>query len=229
MRSAKSIGRIIGILLFVQLVGLTVPFILLLPITTSGFLENAAGIAFQIRAAVILLFANSALTIGIAIWAFPVFREYSHRMALWLLALSIIWFTMQAADNAHILSMMSLSGQYAEGGALSAELFQTLGAMVRSTRRWMHYTELLVIDAWFFVFYSLLFRSALVPRALAVFGLIAVIIHTTGIPLPVFLGYASVPLMGFSLALSHLAVGTWLIAKGFKEGLLVPNSDPNFE
>jgi hypothetical protein len=217
MRSAKSTGRIIGLLLFVQLVGLTLAFILLMPITTSAFLENAAGIAFQIRVAVFLLFANGALTVGIAIAAFPVLREYSYRMALWLLAFSIIWFSMQAVDNIHILSMLSLSQQYAQGGASKAELFGALATALRSTRRWAHYTELLVIDSWFFVFYGLLFRLSLVPRALAGFGVIMVIIHATGITLPVFLGYSIVPLMAYSLALSYLAMGTWLVVKGFEE------------
>lgn len=216
MRPAKSVGRIIGMLLFVQLVGLTLPFILLMPITTTGFLENAAGLAFQIRVAVLLLFANGALAIGIAIAAFPVLRD-GYRMALWFLALSVIWFSMQAVDNAHILSMLSLSQRYAEGGASNAELFGALGALARSSRRWAHYTELLVIDTWFFVFYGLLFRLALVPRPLAGFGLIMVIVHAAGITLPMFIGYSSVPPLGFSLALSHLALGSWLVAKGFDE------------
>lgn len=215
--SAKSMGRIIGMLLFAQLVGLTLGFILLLPITTSTFLENAAGVAFQIRLAVLLLFASSALTMGISIAGFPVLREYSYRMALWFVAFSIIWFTMQAVDNVHILSMLSLSQQYTGGGASNAELVGALATVLRSTRRWAHYTELLVIDCWFLVFYGLLFRSSLVPRMLAGFGLIMVIIHFAAIPLPVFLGYNSVLVLAYSMALSYLAVGGWLIVKGFEE------------
>jgi Domain of unknown function (DUF4386) len=218
MRTAKSTGRIIGILLFIQLVGLSLPFILLMPATTSGFLENAAGLSFQIKVAVFHLFANGAVTIGIAIAAFPVLRQYGYRMALWFLALSVIWFSMQAVDNAHIMSMLSLSRQYAEGGASNVELFQMLGAVLRSTRRWVHYTELLVIGAWIFVLYSFLYRFALVPRALAAFGMITVIIHATGITFPMFLDYPSVQVLGVSLALSHIALASWLVAKGFKEG-----------
>ncbi len=217
MKSAKSVGRIIGMLLFVQLVGLILPFILLLPITTSSFLENAAGVASQIKVAVFLLFANSTLTIGIAIVGFQAFREYSYRMALWLLAFSVIWFSMQAVDNAHILSILSLSQQYAQEGTSNAGLFGVIGAAARSTRIWAHYTELLVIDIWFFVFYSMLFRFALVPRALAGFGLIMVIVHTTAITLPKFIGYSSVPALGVALAVSHLALGAWLVVKGFGE------------
>ena len=218
MRTAKNIGRIIGMLLFVQLVGLGLGFILLMPITTSDFLENAAGVSFQIKVAVFLLFANGALTIGIAIAAFPVFRAYSYSMALWFLAFSIVWFSMQAIDNIHILSMLSLSQQYTQGGASNPELFAALATAVRSTRRWAHYTELLVIDAWFFVFYISLFRFALVPRVLAGFGMIMVIVHTTGITLPVLAGYSSVLVMAYSMTLSYLALGTWLVVKGFNEG-----------
>lgn len=217
MRSAKSMGRIIVTLFLVQLVGLSLPFILLMPATTSGFLENAAGDSLQIKVAVFLLFANGALTIGITVAAFQVFRESSYKMALGFLALSVIWFSMQAVDNAHILSMLSLSQQYVQGGPSNAELFGALGALARSTRRWVHYTELLVIDTWFFVFYGLLFRLSLVPRMLAGFGLVMVVVHTTAITLPMFLGYSSVPSLGFSLALSHLALGTWLVVKGFGE------------
>jgi hypothetical protein len=218
MNSARGVGRLIGILLFVQLAGLIVPFILLMPITTPEFLENAAWIAFQIKFAVFHLFVNGAVTIAIAIAAFPLFSEYSSRMSLWFFAVSILWFAMQAVDNAHIMGMLSLSQQYADGGAANAELFQALGGVARSTRRWVHYTEMLVIDAWFFLFYGLLFRFTLVPRALAAFGLIAVIVHLIAIPLPMFMGYKSVmPMLGASLALSHLAVGIWLLVKGFNE------------
>ena len=226
MKSAKSTGRLIGVLLLVQLAGLIVPFVLLHPLTTGprDFLANAAGASLQIKVAVFLLFANCALTIGIAIAAWPVFRQYSQAMALWLLAASVIMFALQAVDNAHILSMLSLSRQYAEAGGPD-ELFQTLAAAVGSARRWAHFTELLVIDCWIFLLYSVLYRFALVPRALAAFGLLTVMLHFTGIPLPGFLGYSIVTLMGVPMALSHIGLALWLMAKGFSERL--PSQAPS--
>jgi hypothetical protein len=136
-------------------------------------------------------------------------------MALWFLALSVIWFSMQAVDNAHILSMLSLSQHYAQGGASNAELFGALAELAGSSRVWAHYTELLVIEIWFFVFYGLLFRFSLVPRPLAGFGFIMVMVHAAGITLPMFLGYGRMLVLAYSLALSHLAVGSWLVVKGF--------------
>jgi len=218
MRSAKSVGRIIGMLLLVQLAGLIVPFVLLHPLTSGprDFLANAAGASLQIKVAVFLLFANCAITIGIAIAAWPVFRQYSSAMALLLVAVSVIMFSLQAVDNAHVLSMLSLSQQYAQAGG-PEELFQALAAVVGSARKWAHYSELLVIDAWIFLLYSLLYRFTLVPRALAAFGLITVMLHFTGITLPLFLGYRSVTLMGATMAVSHLALVLWLITRGFEE------------
>lgn len=218
MRYAKSTGRIIGLLLFVQLAGLIVPFVLLRPLTTDpqNYLANAAGYSFQIKVAVFLLFANCALTIGITIAAFRVFRQYSEATTLWLFAASVIMFLLQAVDNVHLLSMLSLSRQYATAGG-PVELFQTLAAAVGSTRRWAHFTELLVIDCWIFLLYSVLYRFRLVPRSLAAFGLITVVLHFTGIPLPGFLGYGIVTLMGVPMALSHTVLAVWLLTRGFEE------------
>jgi hypothetical protein len=216
MRSAKSMGRIIGALLVLQLAGLMVPFILLHPLLAPpSFLENAAAVSFQIKVAVFLLFANCALTIGISIGAFQIFRQYSYPMALWLVAVSIIMFLAQAVDNIHLLSMVSLSQEYAKTGVSHPELFQPVAIAMGATRKWSHYTELLVIDGWMFMFYGLLWRSAIVPRTLAVFGLLTVALHITGITLPLWLSYHSVTLMGVPLAFSHIALALWLLVKGF--------------
>jgi hypothetical protein len=230
MRSAKGADRIIGVLLLIQLAGLMVPFILLLPITsgTTEFLATATQIPVQIKLAVFLLFANCALTIGISIAAFPVFRQYSHSLALLLVAVSVIMFSLQAVDNVHLLSMLSLSQQYARAGG-QAELFQSLAAALHSTRRWAHYSELFVIDAWMFVFFSFLYRFALVPRALAAFGVLTVLLHFTGIPLPLFLGYRSVTLMGATMGLSQIAVALWMMVKGFAEQIPSQATEQSFK
>ena len=215
MRSALTTGRAVGVLLLVQLIGLSLPFILLFPTTSTTFLESASTAAFQTRTAVFILFANALLTTGIAIWAFPVFREYSSRLAVLFVVVSVVWVVMQSVDNAQILSMMSLSQQYAGSGGANSALYEIVAASVRSTRRWVHLTELLVIDFWFLVFYAILFRFGFVPRLLAGFGLLAVVLHAAGIPLPVFAGYSSFMPLGWSLAVSHVLIGGWLIAKGF--------------
>ncbi len=128
MGSAKSVGRVIGVLLLVHLAAaLTVPFVLLERVRRpAGFLASAAGSSVQVRAAVLLLFVGSAVAVGIAIAALPVFRRYSSALALWLLALAVAGFSLRAVDNGALLSMPSLSHEYANAGAAKAELFQAV-------------------------------------------------------------------------------------------------------
>jgi hypothetical protein len=219
MRSAKSVGRVAGILLLVHFAAaLTVPFVLLdRVIRPPGFLVNAAGIPGQVRAAVLLLFVGTAIAVGISIMALPVFRQCSSAMALWLLALAVAAFSLQAVDNGAILSMLSLSQEYAKADATKADLLQTLAIVVGSTRKWTHYTYLLVLGSWIFLLYSLLYRFRLVPRALAALGLIGSVGQITGVTLRGLLGYAPETRLAMPLAPLYIVTAVWLIAKGFDE------------
>ena len=218
-------GRIVGSLVLLQLAGLTVPFIILMPGVTTDYLNVAAGMSATIKTAVFLLLANAVITLAISIAAFPLIREYSVRAAVLFVAASVVWMVMQSVDNAHILSMLSLSRRYAESGGANVDLYNFLGPQVRSTRIWIHYTELLVIDAWFACFYGILFRYRFVPRLIAAFGLLAVALHLIAIPLPMFIGYPSTQPLGAILAVSHVLVAGWLIVKGLPENAGIVNLD----
>ncbi|MFP5245206.1 MAG: DUF4386 family protein [Thermoanaerobaculia bacterium] len=220
MNPTRRSGRVVGILLFLQLAGLMVPFILLMPAVTANFLTDAAARASLVRTAVLLLFANGALTIWISIRTSDALRARHYAWAVWLVATSVSWFVLQSVDNALLMTMLSLS----EGRAADTELLNAIGTAVRGIRRWTHYTELLAIDIWFFAFYGALFRSSLIPRVLSGFGLAMVFVHAAAIPLATFIGYRTMPSLGVSLAVSHLAVATWLVVKGFAEREIgVPN------
>ncbi len=222
MTSAKRTGRIIGVMLLLQLVGFIVPFALLHPLMSADYYSTAADYSFQIKAAVLLFFANGALTIGIAIKAWPIFRRYSEQMAIWLIVLSVIMFVLQAVDNVHIMSMLSLSQQYVENGA-ATETFGALATMVRITRRWAHYPELFAIDFWIMMFQVTVLRFALVPRLLAAFSLLTMVVHFCAIPLPGFLGYATNTNFGAAMALGLLAMSVWLMVKGFADAVRPEN------
>jgi uncharacterized protein DUF4386 len=219
MERSKSVGRTVGVLLLIHLAtGLTVPFILLLPlIAPPGFLAIGAGIPNQVRAAVLLFFAGSAIPIGIACTAWPVFRQYSSAMALWLLSLAIASFSLQAVDSAHLLSMLSLSQEYAKAGSDKADFFQGLAVVVGSARKWTHYSFLLVVGSWLVLFHTVLYRFRLVPRALALFGLVGSLLQIAGVTLRALFGYPPETRLALPLAPAYAALAVWLIVKGFDE------------
>ena len=220
MKSAKSVGRAVGILLLLQLAaGLMVPFILLGPLVigSPGFLTTGAENALQIRLAVFISFVGAALTVGLGITALPVFRQYGNATALWFLVVCVISCTLDLVHGGTVMSMLSLSQQYVNEGAANSELYQVVGAAVASARRWAHAMQLVAIGAWIFVFYSSLLRFRLIPRALAALGLIGIVMQFIGVTLMMLLGNSVIGQMAMPLLPIQIAVAVWLIVKGFRE------------
>ena len=108
MTSARNVGRIIGVLLLLHLAtGLIVPYVLLQPLTKlpASFLETAAEMSLRVRLNVLLLFLGGALPVGIAVTAWPVVRERSRALGLWLLTLAVANLSQQVVENGNWLSM----------------------------------------------------------------------------------------------------------------------------
>jgi hypothetical protein len=87
---------------------------------------------------------------------------------------------------------------------------------VAASRNWAHYTNLVISGLTLAIFYVALFRFALIPRALAAFGLLAVALQIVTISRPFF----GAPVVFFLLAplgLANLSVALWLLVKDFPD------------
>lgn len=215
----KIAGRRVGVLLLVQLVGLILPFVLLLPLG-RGFLTTAAPAADQIRLAVALLFANGALTIWLSVLIVRHLRSQGGGSAIWLPTAAVIMCVLQAVDNAFILTLLTLS-ERSVGAATPAEVLATSGEAIRLIRQWTHTIAILAIDVWIVSLYTVLHRRHAVPQLVTAFGLATALLHFTGIPLRSVLGLMPLASLGMPMALGHLVLATWLILKGWR---LVPPS-----
>jgi hypothetical protein len=218
MISAKAAGRIIGACTLGQMVGAAlVNFVVLDSVfSPPGFLVNAAGHPLQMGLSVVLGLAAALLSVAIAIAAFPVIRQRSHAMALWLLALATAAFALSAVENSHVMSLLSLSEAYAKANDADRAIFQALRGVVASSRNWAHYLGLIVAGCTLFVLYGALLRFKLVPRILAALGLGAVVLQIIAVSMPLF-GHDVVFPMLAPLGLTQLALALWLLVKGLPE------------
>jgi hypothetical protein len=223
MRSTKSVGRIIGALVLLHVAtGLMTPYIMLQPLSAApaSDLAIAAGMATQIRVAVALLFVGGVIPVAIAITAWPMVRPRSRALAQWLLALAVVSLAMQIVENQHFLSLLSLSLEHGRAGGDAAAVLAATAPIVRAAWRWAHYTHLLSVVGWMLLFCSVLFRLALVPRALAAAGIVTTLMQLGGITLPVLLGYR-VPFppaaWGVPLGVAYLGLSLWLMVRGFPD------------
>jgi Domain of unknown function (DUF4386) len=217
MEAARRAGRIIGALIIIQMVvGGLVNFTLEAPLFGApGFLVNAASHSRQLGLAALLGIATEALWVGIAITAVPIFGQRSQTMALWLIALAVVIMAAAVAENAALMSMVSVSEAYTKAGAAEREQIQMIKIVVASARNWGHYMARILDGGAIFVLYLTLYRFALVPRVLAGFGLIAVTLMVTAVAMPLF-GHSVVFQMLAPLGLSQLILAVWLITKGFR-------------
>jgi hypothetical protein len=218
MSIARKAGRTVAVLLLAQLLcGPIVNFALLQPaLAAPGFLDNAAAHSQQIGIAVLLSLAMAAMTIGIAIAAWPVLRPRSHAMATWLVALAIVALSASAVENINVISMLSLSRAYANADAADRHLFGALTGIVAAPRNASHYIGLIIAGSVAFVIYAASYRFALVPRILAGFGVVAAILEIVAVAMPLFGGHIVFSMLA-PLGLAHLALVSWLLAKGFAQ------------
>ena len=215
----RNAGRLAGCLLFLHLAaGLTIPFILLDPVIgRQGFLDRAAGFQTQMRTAVFLLYAGSALAVAVTCAGWRVFRACSPAMALWLFALAVASFSLQAVDNSHILSMLSLSQRYAEANGARPELFEALAMVTAGARKWSHYSALLSVGCWIALFFAVLFRFRLTPRWLAAAGIVGALMQIGGVTVRGLLGLSPETRLAMPLAPIYIVTAVWLMVRGFPD------------
>lgn len=224
MTSAKSAGRIVGGLILMEMVSAVGEnFGLLGPINKPApeFLVTAAANATQVSAAVLVELLTGAATMAIAITAWPVFKRYSQPLALWQLLLATVGVSLVVLECTTLLSMLSVSRAYTAAHVTDGALYPALGAMAGAARHWAHYMNLIIGGCGLAIFYSVLCRFALVPRALAAFGIAATLLQITAVTLPLF-GHDIMFTLLAPLGISQLLLAVWLLAKGFRDPAVTP-------
>ncbi|HEY7643230.1 MAG TPA: DUF4386 family protein [Steroidobacteraceae bacterium] len=218
MSIAQSAGRTAGALIIVQMVGgYLTNFGLLGPATAPpGFLVNAAPHALRVGAAALVGIVAGAMATAIAITVLPVFKKHSERMAMLLVALSIAALSLAVVENGKVMSLLSLSQAYAASGATDPAAFEGLRGVVAASRNWAHFTHLIVGGSTFFVLYATAFRFALVPRALAAFGMAAAALQMATVSMPLLGGHVIFVLLA-PAGLANLALAIWLLTKGLAD------------
>ncbi|MBX7183727.1 MAG: DUF4386 domain-containing protein [Vicinamibacteria bacterium] len=218
MEGPTRAGRLVGLLILLQMTGSAlVNGVLEAPLFGSpGFLVNAAPHFQQIGLAAILGVASEALWLGIAVSVFALAFPKTPRLALGLLALAAVLLAAALAESAGMMSMVSLSDAYGRAEASERPQIEAVRVAVASARNWAHFLAKVMSGATLFLFYAMLYRCSLAPRAIAALGLIAAPLMMLSVGRPLF-GYAVLFPMLAPMGLSQLILSLWLLARGFPD------------
>lgn len=219
MNTNRKIAIIVGLLYIIGTVAgiLSVVF-------TSSILEAPDYLTkIAVNGNPITIGALFILTMGFALalipaLVYPILKTRYEALALGYLifrgALETVMYIIFAIS---MLLLIPLSQEYVKAGAPETSHFQTLGILLKGV------SDLPILIFVFslggLIFYSLLYRSTLIPRWLSVWGFIAITLHLATGFLTMF-GFqtsfdTSNMIMNSQIFLQEMVMAVWLIVKGF--------------
>jgi hypothetical protein len=206
-------------------------FFLVEPILSSpDYLTLVSASRAQVVLGALLEFSNGIAYLGIAILVFPLLNPRFRSLALGYVGFRIIEFVMQTLSDISPLALVSISEEFVRTGGVDAASYQAMGTLLISQRFWAFQmvTISLVLGAW--IFYSMLYRSKLIPRFLSIWGLVGAtsvflifLLDAFGIP------QGPVGVLSLLMLSNELFLGVWLIVKGFDSAAVaaaVPGGAP---
>ncbi len=167
-------------------------------------------------------FVAAAASAGIAISLYPVLRKWSAGLALGSVVFRAMEAGMYAVGVVSLLSLVKLSQQFTTGGAADRASLHAIGDSLVAVRDQVALTGVLAFSVGALMYYSVFYRSELVPRWLSGWG-IAAIVLTIGACLMAWFSHR--PLTTYTIVLlpigvQEMVLAVWLIAKGFSSSAL---------
>lgn len=193
-------------------------------LTGTGFIQSILGAPHRLAA----VSANSfLLTIGALLWViavvgdathgillFPILKRHRERVAIGYLAFRIIDAVFLAIYVLFILLQIPVASEFLKAGVSNTSFLQALSNVTLQANLYAYAIGMIALGISGVLLNSLFFRARLVPRWIALWGLVGYTILVCGMVSDV---------MGSGLALVstlpgglwEIFIGGWLIVKGF--------------
>lgn len=229
MDPVRKSALVVGVLFIVTFIASIPPaFIFYTPVLNDSHYILGAGADTRIFVGAFFEVLLVISGIGTAVALFPVARRQHEEIALGYVAARIVEATMVAVGIISLLAVVTLRRDFAGSGGADAATFVVVGKALVTVHKW---TFLLGpgfcpgIENGLMLGY-LMYRTRLVPRPIAVLGLIAgPLAIVAGIGelfqlFPQLSGTAGA--LTFPEALFEAVIGIWLTIKGFAPSAVTP-------
>ncbi len=228
MDQSRKAALVVGILFIITFVASIPALILYGPLLNDPNYVLGAGVDGQIGVGVLLEFITGVANIGTAVVLFPILRQHSESLALGYVASRTVESTLIVVGAVSLLAVVGLRQDLAGAtGSDAAMLVVAAKSLVA-----VHDATFLLGPAFCAAFGNgillgyLMYRSRLMPRSLALIGLIGGPIAFGNALLVLFGVYEQVSVWSFVGTSGEIvweaAIGLWLTFKGFSVSPLAP-------
>ena len=217
----NAIARLLGAAQLAVFAGAMVSERLLATVVGSGgvsdILVNVSNNLTRIRISNLVALLTSVAIIVLGAMFYVAFHEQYKIVALVALVFFVAEGITLAVGKMGAYALVPLSQEFVGAGAPEASHFQTLGSFLyHGLDRTGYDVHMLFFCLGGILWYSLLVASSCIPRALSIWGLVAICLLT----IPVLVGLynrnlTSVMILGLPYAPFELVLGLWLLVKGF--------------
>ena len=221
MNAHRKTAIIVGILLIACTATTILSLTLLNPILDDPeYLSKVAENEIQVIVGAILEFIWAATAMGIAIWLYPVLKKYNGALALGSVGFRVVEGVFVFVGTLGLLSLLTVSQEFVRAGVPDASSFQAMGTTLLAMRHWtLDGIVLIVFCLGALLYYSVFYQSRLIPRWLAVWGLLgaALSLAVTLYSLfnPGFVVSWMHTVLNAPIAFQEMVFAVWLIVKGF--------------
>lgn len=222
MKTNKTTAITVGIFYLAAMVTYSVGNVLVQSIVSAP--DHLAAVPANSQLVIIgalLMLVNSAIVIGHGIMMHPILKQHSERITVGYLSARLVEGTVLAAGIVFLLLQIPLGREYLQAGSSDTSYFQALSTLSIQANFYAYQLGMIAVGFAGGMLNYIFYKANLVPRALALWGLLGY---------AVLLGGSVVEVAGTNLQLMHtipgglweLFMGVWLIAKGFGSSVFVP-------
>ena len=214
MDSYRMTAMIVGVFFIIATAAGVLSAVLLGPVFEDpDDFSKAAGNENQVIIGTLCVFTMAVAVAGVAIAIYPVLKRQNEAMALGYVGARVVEGVLFIVSVIIILVQLKLSQEFVKAGAPDASHFQTTSELLIAAGDWTGVMVGLVFGLSALIFYYLLYVSNLIPRWLSIWGFIGAIMYFLVYVVAMF--GTDVELFVAPLAVNEMALGVWLIFKGF--------------
>jgi uncharacterized membrane protein len=157
---------------------------------------------------------HTILNIGLAVIMVPILKKYNRTMAVGYLSAAIASTVMLIVGALFLFLLVPLSEEYLANGQHSKDNFQTMFMLLKKGNFYAYQIAMVLWGLGGLMFTTLLYKSFIVPRPIAVWGFLGYIVFIYG-AVAELCGLPIGLLCDIPGGLFELSVSVFLIAKGF--------------
>jgi Domain of unknown function (DUF4386) len=186
----------------------------------NGFLATVPARQTVLVLGAFLMLLNTAVDVAKGVLFYPILERHSKRAALSYLSAMIVEVVLLAVGALCLLMIVPLAKQSADAGTTDTGWGKTLGALAVDANNNAYQIAEIALAVGAIVLCALLYRTRLVPTVVAQWGLVGYPILIAGCIAELF-GLHIGLWLSIPGGLFELALGFWLLVKGFNAGAYV--------